>query len=298
METSRKRPARGFLRMNAVEGLLRWARWAHRRLRPIRPCVLNRGALDDGAASLGALAAAAGLRRLSLEVKALALTPDGGFDYRRAGGSEPYRRMCAAARVVRAVDPSRLLDSQRIVFWVNVYNTLVIQASIEFDLRRRLDELGGLDEFFARAAYEIDGQTFSLDDIEHGILRANHGHGRSRGSQFSAGDPRAACCLAEIDPRLHFVLHCGAASCPSFGVLEVAGLEQQLDDATLGFLDGPDGFAVDPGGGRVVLPAFMQWNAGDFGGEAGLLPFVGRYVDLPRAEGWRIGYRDYDWRLG
>jgi hypothetical protein len=284
--------------MNAVEGSLRWARWAHRRLRPIRPRVLNRGAVDDDAALVGALPAAACLRRLSLEVKAEALTPGRGFDYRRVGRSEPYRRMCAAAVAVRGLDPSALLDSERLAFWVNVYNALVIQASVEFDLRRRLDELGGLDAFFARAAYEIDGQTFSLDDMEHGILRANRGHGRSRGSQFAASDPRAALCLAEIDPRLHFVLHCGAASCPAVGVLEVASLEQQLDDATLGFLEGPDGFAVDAGEGRVVLPAFMRWNAGDFGGEAGLLPFVGRYVELPDVEGWRLDYREYDWRLG
>lgn len=284
--------------MNAVEGLLRWARWADRRLRPVRPRVLNRGAVDDGAASVGALSAAACLRRLSLELKAEALRPDGEFDYRRVGGSEAHRRMCAAAVAVRGVDPLALLDSERLAFWVNVYNALVIQASVEFDLRRRLDELGGLDAFFVRAAYEIDGQIFSLDDMEHGILRANHGHSRSRGSQFSARDPRAALCLAKIDPRLHFVLHCGAASCPAVGVLEVASLEQQLDDATRIFLEGPDGFAVDAGGGRVILPALMQWNAGDFGGEAGLLPFVGRYVELPGVEGWRLDYREYDWRLG
>ena len=284
--------------MNAVEELLRWGRWAHRRLRPIRPRVLNGVVSSDGVASVGALSAAACLRRLSLEVKAAALTPDGGLDYRAAGGSERYRRMCAAAATVRAADPSGLCEPERIAFWVNVYNALVIQASVEFGLRARIDELGGLDAFFPRAAYEVNGETFSLDDIEHGILRANRGHGRSRGAQFAAGDARAALCLAAIDPRLHFVLHCGAASCPAVGVLDVVGLEQQLDDATRGFLEGRDGVAVDVVARRIVLPAFMRWNAGDFGGEAGLLPFVGRYVDLADVGGWRIGYRDYDWRLG
>lgn len=284
--------------MNAVEGLLRWGRWARRRLRPIGPRVLNGAVPSGGGESLGALPAAACLRRRSFELKEAALTPGGGFDYRRVGGSEPHRRMCAAAATVRAVDPSGLCDSERLAFWVNVYNALVIQASVEFGLRARVDELGGLDALFARAAYEIAGETFSLDDIEHGILRANRGHGRSRGAQFAAGDPRAALCLPAIDPRLHFVLRCGAASCPAVGVLDVARLEQQLDDATRGFLEGPDGVAVDAAARRVVLPAFMRWNASDFGGEAGLLPFVGGYVDLAEISGWRIDYRDYDWRLG
>ena len=130
--------------------------------------------------------------------------------------------MCAAAATARAVDPSGLCDSERLAFWVNVYNAPVIQASVEFGLRARVDELGGQDAFFARAAYEVAGETFSPDDIEHGILRANRGYGTWRGAQFAADDPRAPLCLPAIDPRLHFVLHCGDASCPAVGVLDIA----------------------------------------------------------------------------
>ena len=285
--------------VTAVEGLLRWGRWAHRRVRPIAPRLLNEAASRPMSESGDALASAARLRRLSLEIKAEASTTDGRLGYCRVAGSEHFRRLRDEATVaLRSADPSQLGEPERVAFWVNVYNALVIQASVEFGLRGRIDELGGLDGFFIRAAYDVGGQTFSLDDIEHGILRANRRHGRSRGAQFGSGDPRATLCLDDVDPRLHFVLHCGAASCPIVGVLDAGDLEQQLNSATRAFLEGPDGVAFDQPAGRVLLPAFMQWNAGDFGGESELLPFVRRYVDVPDVEGWPLDYHDYDWRLG
>jgi hypothetical protein len=68
------------------------------------------------------------------------------------------------------------------------------------------------------AVYTIGGHLFSLDDVEHGIIRANQPHP----SQVSADphaasflppwDSRAALALPYLDPRVHFVLNGGAGS--------------------------------------------------------------------------------------
>ena len=50
---------------------------------------------------------------------------------------------------------------------------------------------------------------YSLDDIEHGILRCNRPHPGGE-VMFQDGDPRMEFMMKELDPRIHFALVCGA----------------------------------------------------------------------------------------
>ena len=44
--------------------------------------------------------------------------------------------------------------------------------------------------------------------------------------------------MLTCDPRIHFALNCGAVSCPPIAVYEGESLDEQLDIATEGFLEG------------------------------------------------------------
>jgi len=55
----------------------------------------------------------------------------------------------------------------------NIYNTAVIHGVIELGLEKSVKELPG---FFNRVTYEIGGFHFSLNEMEHGILRGNRRH--------------------------------------------------------------------------------------------------------------------------
>lgn len=66
------------------------------------------------------------------------------------------------------------------------------------------------------SSYNVGGHTFSLDDIEHGILRCNKKHPTSGAVAFSISDPRLPFVLhLPLDPRIHFALNCGAKGCPA-----------------------------------------------------------------------------------
>ena len=55
---------------------------------------------------------------------------------------------------------------------VDVYNALTVHGLARADpLPSSVLEL---DQFWARTAYNIGGHIFSLDDIEHGVLRGKH----------------------------------------------------------------------------------------------------------------------------
>jgi Protein of unknown function, DUF547 len=65
-------------------------------------------------------------------------------------------------------------------------------------------------------SYAVGGHVFSLDDIEHGILRCNRKHPTSGFVAFGPGDLRLPFALPlPVDPRIHFALNCGAKGCPA-----------------------------------------------------------------------------------
>eukprot|EP00966_Prymnesium_polylepis_P276217 6381421-Prymnesium_polylepis.1 len=79
------------------------------------------------------------------------------------------------------------------------------------------------------AVYKLAGLRFSLDDIEHGILRCNTPPPGADAPPFSAADDaRAPLALQQLDPRVHFALNCGARSCPPIKVFSAGRIDEEL----------------------------------------------------------------------
>jgi hypothetical protein len=242
--------------------------------------ILNLGSTDTTA---HADADRAGdLQRTALRLKAL---PDQPRD-------EALAELGRAATALRQFELGTLRTREaRLPFWINVYNALTFHAIVYFRPRWTVWEVPG---FFDRAAYEIGGLPFSLNEIEHGVLRANRPAPGSRRRPFSPDDPRLQFALteAEFDPRIHFALNCGARSCPPVGVYEAQRVDEQLELAATGFLRAETEVRSD----RIVTSAILKWYRTDFGDLHALL---GRYLpaeSAARARGKRLTFRPYDWR--
>jgi hypothetical protein len=281
--------------------------------------VLNRGyhhALDavlrvDGSSSLneGRGEGRAGGADIAQELRAAmqAMTAEafdaerGGVDYGRLKTSGAYAEYRECTTHLLGFDLGMLeTREEKLAFWMNLYNALVIDAVIEFGVGKSVRDDTG---FFRRAAYKIRGLRFSADDVEHGILRGNrrHFHPAIPFAQFAPDDPRLAYSMTEVDPRVHCALVCASRGCPPIGVYDGERIDGQLDVASSSFVNGG---AVRLGdvGGRVLLSEIFRWYAGDFGGSDGVVEFVLRYLDDgPAREAladWaRIGYQEYDWTL-
>lgn len=220
---------------------------------------------------------------------------------RQSSAYAAYRRNDLAA--LRHFDPHVLPSGEAArAFWINLYNALVLDAVIYFDVQASVTEgLIGVLSFFRRAAYRVGGQRVSLEDIEHGILRGNRGNPFVPGAHFPSDDPRLAWSLP-IDPRLHFALNCGARACPPIRAYAPEQLDQQLTLATRAFLDGT--VSVHPQRNEIILPKLLSWFKNDFGGHAGVVRFLidhlpddARRQLLLQGGELRITYCPYDWRL-
>jgi hypothetical protein len=251
---------------------------------------------------------AAKLKQAVNNMLAEAADPTSGkVDYAALHRSETYAKYRRCAARLRAFDPHLLTArAERLAFWINLYNALIVDAVIRFEVKNSIQEVPG---FFWRAAYCVGGARYCAFDIEYGVLRANAGHPLIPGPHFSPGDPRRAHSLRCLDPRVHFALVCAARSCPPIAAYAAADINSQLEAAAQAFVNN-GGVHVDVDGNRVHLSRVFQWYAPDFGGPPlgwgdmrPVLRYLAQWVtDGPARRLLKDGkptirYAAYDWAL-
>ncbi len=202
-----------------------------------------------------------------------------------------------AARLAR-VDPAAIRgDDARVAFWINVYNALLLRITAEHPFRGSV--LLGVRSFGAYA-FDVGGRAYSLNLIEHGILRGNRRPPGGLRSPLRDRDPRLAALPTAPDPRIHFALNCGARSCPPIRVFEAGSSDELLESATRAYLEGETD--VDAEAAKVELPGLMKLYGSDFGGTGARLAFAAERLPALAAllaAGARpaVGYAKFDWRV-
>jgi len=177
--------------------------------------------------------------------------------------SKQYLRAIAD---LREVDPSLLSESEKVAFFLNIYNALLIHGIAALGAPGSMLERM---KMYAAVAYDIGGRIYTLNDIEHGILR----RGRPAPSGLAVTtfngdfDARNACRVARMDARVHFALNCGARSCPPIRFYQLEVLDQQLDLATRNYIVQNGGVEVDADRSTVRLSRIFAWYASDFASE-------------------------------
>lgn len=188
----------------------------------------------------------------------------------------------------QTLEPLRTDRQTALAFWLNTYN-----AAAQLLLKRQPELFESRWRFFRTPAITIAGIDLSLDDIEHGILR-------DRRSKYGLGYlPRlsrtgfASEYRLAVDPRIHFALNCGAASCPVIFAYSPDTVDRTLDEATESYLNETVTYFADRD--RVRLPRVCLWFIGDFGGPSGLRSFLQDYEQIPPSSSPSLRFNGYDW---
>lgn len=176
-------------------------------------------------------------------------------------------------------------DARKKAFWINIYNAF-------FQILRSERQVGK-PAIYHQKLVNIAGQAFSLDDIEHGILRRN----RIKWSLGYLSNPFAPTLLKKLavsamDYRIHFALNCGARSCPPIAFYSPEKLERQFDMAALSFLEGET--VVFSEKKEIHVSRLFQWFLGDFGGRGGVRRILNEKLKLETA-GMKLVFKKYDW---
>ncbi|KPK30651.1 MAG: hypothetical protein AMK69_02830 [Nitrospira bacterium SG8_3] len=226
----------------------------------------------------------------------------GGANYESMKHSNAFEDYVSATKALTVFDLNTLTSREaKLAFWINIYNALVVHGILELNIKKSVKEVSS---FFNTVCYDVGGHIFSLDDIEHGILRGNKKKHFFSHRPFSDSDPRKRSIIETVDPRIHFALVCGSNSCPPIDVYEAGEIDEQLELVTSGFVNS-DEVILDKESKKLMISRIFEWYEDDFGGKEAVLSLITKYRYDPEEKAFlqnafselRIAYKDYDWSL-
>ena len=179
-------------------------------------------------------------------------------------------------------DVDLLNRAEQFAFWVNAYNALTVDLIIdEYPVKSIRDISGGL---FSPGPWDDDiirvaGETLTLNDIEHRILRP-----------------------IWQDARVHYAVNCASIGCPNLAAVAftAANADSLLDAGARDYINHPRGAAVRDG--KLIVSSIYEWFGRDFGGsDASIIAHLKTYADDDlRADLESISNiadDQYDWNL-
>ncbi len=213
--------------------------------------------------------------------------------------SAEHAALAAAIAGLADFDFKRVLIRAQTAFWLNVFNAVVLRDIAELAAAARVREI---EKFFEAPRVRVARFGYSLDEIEHGLLRGNVPKFGARRAPMQRDDPRLAHTPLAFDERMHFGLYCAGRSSPVLRVFDEGGVDGELEQASEDYVRRE--VRVEEKGALVVLPRQFYWYGEDFGGEQAGLAFALGHLDeeaadlVDRRRGRvKLRYADFDWRL-
>ena len=195
---------------------------------------------------------------------------EGRLNYRALNGDPGLFDLVG---LIAAYDLSNKDDQHKLAFYINSYNILTIyQITTLYPINSPLE----VDGFFDEKTFKVAGEDLTLDQLEHQRIF----------------DMR-------IDPRIHFVLGCGASSCPFLqdNAYRPDILDEQLELRTQLLLDRPNYVEVYEDKAEVLVSKVFHWYKKDFMAMGSLTSFINKYRHYKIPEEYTIVFDEYDWTL-
>ncbi len=161
-------------------------------------------------------------------------------------------------------------------FWMNAYNAYTIKLILKHYPLKSIMNIkqkgkGAWDIPFA----QVGGKTYSLNHIEHKILRAKL-----------------------FDPRIHVGVNCASGSCPKLHnkAFTESNVNSELEKLMKIFVNDPTRNKItDPK--KIGLSEIFNWYKGDFTKKGSLVDYLNKYANTPIPPKARISYLTYNWNL-
>jgi hypothetical protein len=161
--------------------------------------------------------------------------------------------------------------NQRMAYWINAYNAFTIKLINE---NMPIKSIKDIKDPWDQQFISIEGKRYSLNHIEHEILRPVFG-----------------------DARIHFAVNCASKSCPPLmnKAYTASSLDSQLEKVTRAFIN--DARYNTISSDQVRVSPIFDWFSSDFEAKGSVREFINRYSTRPISRDTMIKYTEYDWSL-
>lgn len=166
-------------------------------------------------------------------------------------------------------------DNKKRAFWINAYNAYTIKLILEnYPLKSIMDIKKDGKSAWKIPFAKVGGTTYTLDHIEHEILRKEL-----------------------FDPKIHVGVNCASGSCPKLGNIAFTedNIDAELTKLMKAFIN--DSTRNSLSKKKVQISEIFNWFKGDFTKEGSVVDYLNKYAETEIKSNAKISYLKYDWSL-
>ena len=161
-------------------------------------------------------------------------------------------------------------------FWINAYNAYTIKIILDNYPTKSITKIKNKGKTAWKIPFaKVGGKTYTLDHIEHKILRENL-----------------------FDPRIHVGVNCASGSCPKLH--NIAFTEENINDELEKLMKS---FINDPKRNKIGkkdmihISEIFNWFKVDFTKKGTVIDYINKYANQKVSSEAKIHYLPYDWNL-
>jgi len=171
------------------------------------------------------------------------------------------------------VPSSTWSKEETMAYWINAYNAFTIKLILNHSPINSIMKINN-GKAWDLVFIKIGGKEYSLNNIEHDILRAKY-----------------------KDPRIHFAVNCASVSCPKLRnrAFTATGLNQQLEEMSRSFVNNSSKNSISSD--HIVVSQLFNWYKGDFTMQGSVIDFLNKYSKTKINSDASIQFKEYNWNL-
>ncbi|PIA56354.1 hypothetical protein AQUCO_00700583v1 [Aquilegia coerulea] len=158
-----------------------------------------------------------------------------------------------------SADLQGLTHQQKLAFWINIYNSCMMNAFLEHGIP---DSPQMIVALMQKAMVNVSGHLLNAMTIEHFILRLPYRlkYTCSKGAKNDEMAARSIFGLDWSEPLVTFALSCGSWSSPAVRVYTASKVEKELELAKQDYLQAAVGCSAK----KIAIPKLLDWYLLDF----------------------------------
>ncbi|WZZ11055.1 hypothetical protein YC2023_096976 [Brassica napus] len=217
-------------------------------------------------ADIGSYRSATEVTSMSVEEKRLGYASD-----------ELWRFRHLVERLAR-VNPTELSHNEKLAFWINIYNALIMHAYLAYGVPKTDLKLFSLMQ---KAAYTVGGHSYNAATIEFMTLKMNPPLHRPQIAlllsilKLKVSEEQKQAGIDTHEPLVSFALSCGMHSSPAVRIYSAENVVEELEDAQKDYIQASVG--VSPRG-KLIVSKMLHCFAKNFVDDSKVALWISRHL--------------------
>uniref|UniRef100_A0A1J3D2J2 DUF547 domain-containing protein n=1 Tax=Noccaea caerulescens TaxID=107243 RepID=A0A1J3D2J2_NOCCA len=176
------------------------------------------------------------------------------------------------------VNPIHLSCNEKLAFWINLYNALIMHAYLAYGVPRSDLKLFSLMQ---KAAYTVGGHSYTAATMEYVILKMKPPMHRPQIAlllaihKLKVSEEQRKASIDTHEPLLAFALSCGMYSSPAVRIYTAKGVKEELLEAQRDFIQASVGLSSK---GKLLVPKMLQCYAKNLMEDSNLGVWISKYL--------------------